>query len=204
MPSSGHSLLRRIQRGIGVGHRLGDENAAVRRRIELEECASGEDSRRSIGPVRIGHPRLAAPAAEAVVEILPADQPVGEVVAALAGTFSTGSTCSSIVHDVSHLRVDPGVGSAREIGVLAKPARHRLVATVAAARRTRQPALVEREMLPRLIFPWPFARLRGGSAGRRRLARVARPSTGSASPGRAAGSGRRPCSARAALRARGT
>src|SRR4051812_3390868 len=34
-------LFRRVQRGIGVGHRLRDEDAAGLRRIELEEASFG-------------------------------------------------------------------------------------------------------------------------------------------------------------------
>ena len=57
----------------------------------------------------------------------------------------------------SDTRVDPRLGSTIEVGMLAKAAGHRLVARISAAELNRQAPLVQDELLPRLVRPWPFA-----------------------------------------------
>ena len=149
-----------------MADRLGDEDAASRRRIDLEEFRLGRGQPKLVGPVGIAHPRLAAPAAEAIVEVLPANLPVAEVVAALgrAPCRPAGHARRRSRH--VDLRVEARLGTAREIGVKPEPARHRIGAAVAAAEANRETALVEGEFLGRVIVPGPFAGFVAKAQGR--------------------------------------
>ena len=188
IPSSGHSLLRRIQRGIGVGHRLGDENPAAPRANRAGRSARrATDSSRSNGHAGSVIRAAPAPAAKAVIEILPADQPVGEVEAPGRGHLLDRQHMLVDGPHMADLRLDPGLGAAVEIGMLAKPAGHRLVGQVAAgqagatARRWSSAKCCSARYCPR-----PFAGLVVECEDALRKAPRLQPATAPASPGRAA------------------
>ena len=58
-----------------------------------------------------------------------------------------------------HFGVEPRAGSAVKIGMLAEAARHRIVRKIAAAEPDVERMIGERETLPGLVAPRPFARL---------------------------------------------
>src|SRR5215213_1525854 len=109
-------------------------------------------------PARVGHPRLAVPTTEAVVEALAADAPVGEVVTTRRRHLLDRQHMLVDRPHRGHLRVDAGFWSAWEIGVLAEAARHRLIAGVAAFQIDGQACFAQREVLPGLIKPGPLPR----------------------------------------------
>ena len=170
MPSSGHSLLGRIERGIGVGHRLGDENAA-----RSAANRAGRSARRATTGASVVRPvrdRSSAPRRPSRRSHCrgPARRPAGRAGRSgpSAGTFSTGSTCSSIVQACVDLGVEPGLAARtgnRDAGQ-ARTASARPTGC-GRSRRSRQPALVERELLPRLDSPTAIRRLHDGSSAPR-------------------------------------
>ena len=175
-----------------MADRLGDENAAARRRIELEKARLRRRQLELERPGRVGDPGAPAPAAKAMIEPLPADLRSLRSKRPFAGTLATGRTCSSIAQ-ARVTCVSIRVSAAWEIRMLAKPARHRFGGSVAAGQAQRQPSSSSAKCCSAAIFPRPFA---GLVLEDRRLRARPRCSTchGTASPGRAAGSGRRPCS----------
>src|SRR5204863_2669882 len=101
---------------------LGDEDAALRGRVKLEEFGGRRRQAHLVWPAGIGHPSLAAPAAEAVIETLPADQPVIEIVASSRRDLLDRKHLLIDRPHVRHSRVEPRFGTAREIGMLAEAA----------------------------------------------------------------------------------
>src|SRR5689334_9352772 len=118
--------FRRVESGIGVGHRLGDEDATRLRGIELEEMRLGRREAKLEGPIRIAHPGFPAPAAEAIVEPLPAHEAIGEVVPPFRRNLVDRQDLFIDCPGAGDPSVEPSFGTAREIGVLAEPARHRI------------------------------------------------------------------------------
>src|SRR6185503_1347488 len=113
--------------------------------IELEKARTRGRELEVERPARVGQAGATAPAAEAVVEILAADEAIRQIEAAGGGDFLDREHMLVDRPDMRDLGVDPGRSPAVEIGVLAKPTRHRLVGQVAASEAERQPTIVERE-----------------------------------------------------------
>src|SRR6185503_15361380 len=111
-----------------------------------------------VRPIRITHPRGSTPAAEAIVQPLAADKPITKVVPPLGRDLLNRENFLVDSPGDLHAGVQARLRPTWEIGMLTKAARHRLIALVGAGQRHGKTSVVQAELLPCLIGPWPFAR----------------------------------------------